>query len=145
MIELHTLIALEWLVLPGVAILLTAVLLGGSIRRSRLTGRIREVELQLADAAARLADAERLITDRATETETLRRQVAELGERQEKIAATRTGNGLRQAIALSRHGATTRQLIDTCGLSQGEAHLVQTLYGRLADDAHHAPAQTTTH
>ena len=39
---------------------------------------------------------------------------------------------LRQAIALSRHGATTRQLIDTCELSQGEAHLIQTLYGQAA-------------
>ena len=36
------------------------------------------------------------------------------------------------------HGATTRQLVDTCGLSQGEAHLVQTLYGRTPGES--APA-----
>jgi hypothetical protein len=50
--------------------------------------------------------------------------------RQEATGATAVRSGFRQAIALSRHGATTRQLIDTCGLSQGEAHLIQTLYGR---------------
>jgi hypothetical protein len=64
-----------------------------------------------------------------SDTAELRARVDHLSTRQEARAATGTSS-LRQAIALSRHGATTRQLIDTCGLSQGEAHLIQTLYGR---------------
>ena len=133
MIDLYTLSALEWLALPAIAVLLTVGLLAGSVRRTRLARRVHDMELQLAEAVARLGAAELALGEYATESENLRRDVAGIGERHDRLAATRAhNNGLRQAIALSRHGATTRQLVDTCGLSQGEAHLVQTLYGRAA-------------
>ena len=36
---------------------------------------------------------------------------------------------LREAVALSRHGATTEELVATCRIGQGEARLIQMLYG----------------
>ncbi len=78
----------------------------------------------------RLQTTELLLADASGETLRLRQRVDELTARQETVSAGNARSGLRQAIALSKHGATTRQLIDTCDLSHGEAHLIQTLYGR---------------
>src|SRR5690606_5419820 len=93
----------------------------------------REAETTLAESAARLAALEQLAADCAGKIGIVGRKLGELGDRQDKIAAVRIQTGLRQAITLSRQGATNRQLVDACGLSQGEAHLVLSLYGRAAE------------
>lgn len=85
---------------------------------------------RIGDLSQRLQTTELLLADASGETLKLRQRVDELTARQEAVSAGNARSGLRQAIALSKHGATTRQLIDTCDLSQGEAHLIQTLYGR---------------
>lgn len=85
---------------------------------------------RLDDIDQRLQATELLLADATSEATELRQRVDQLTTRQDSLSAGTARSGLRQAIALSRHGATTRQLVDTCGLSQGEAHLVQTLYGR---------------
>lgn len=85
---------------------------------------------QLDEIRQRLQATELLLADATSEATQLRQRMDQLVSRQDSLAAGSSRSGLRQAIALSRHGATTRQLVDTCGLSQGEAHLVQTLYGR---------------
>jgi hypothetical protein len=85
---------------------------------------------QLDEIYERLQATELLLADATSETTQLRQRVDLLTSRQDSLSAGNSRSGLRQAIALSKHGATTRQLVDTCGLSQGEAHLVQTLYGR---------------
>jgi len=85
---------------------------------------------QLEDIHQRLQATELLLADATSEAAQLRQRVDQLTSRQDSMSAGNARSGLRQAIALSKHGATTRQLVDTCGLSQGEAHLVQTLYGR---------------
>ncbi len=85
---------------------------------------------RLDEIFQRLQAAELLLADATSEATQLRQRVDLLTSRQESLSAGNSRSGLRQAIALSKHGATTRQLVDTCGLSQGEAHLVQTLYGR---------------
>lgn len=85
---------------------------------------------RIDDLNQRLATAEGLLSAAATETAQLRQRVDQLNTRPEGLASGNSRNGLRQAIALSKHGASTRQLIETCSLSQGEAHLIQTLYGR---------------
>lgn len=85
---------------------------------------------RIGDLGQRLQTTELLLADASGETLKLRQRVDELTARQEAVSAGNARSGLRQAIALSKHGATTRQLIDTCDLSQGEAHLIQTLYGR---------------
>jgi hypothetical protein len=85
---------------------------------------------QLEALHQRLETSELLLADAASEVSQLRQRVDHLALRQDASGNGNSRSGLRQAIALSRHGATTRQLVDTCGLSQGEAHLIQTLYGR---------------
>jgi hypothetical protein len=80
----------------------------------------------------RLQVIEFLLADSTSETSLLRQRVEQLGMRQENTMSNSAKTSLRQAIALSRHGATTQQLIDTCELSQGEAHLIQALYGQAA-------------
>ena len=85
---------------------------------------------QLEEIGRRLQATELLLADATSEATQLRQRVDQLAARQDSLTAGHSRSGLRQAIALSKHGATTRQLVDTCGLSQGEAHLVQTLYGR---------------
>ena len=89
---------------------------------------------RLDEISERLRTTELLLADATSETAQLRQRVDQLSSRQETLSAGNARTSLRQAIALSKHGATTRQLIDTCSLSQGEAHLIQTLYGRTAGD-----------
>ena len=93
------------------------------------------------DSQDRLQAIEILLANSTSEGSLLRQRVEQLGMRQENTLTSNAKTGLRQAIALSRHGATTRQLIDTCELSQGEAHLIQTLYGQPAG----APATEELH
>lgn len=85
---------------------------------------------RLDEVCQRLEAAELKLADAASEATQLRQRIDQLASRQESLTAGNGRSGLRQAIALSKHGASARQLVDTCGLSQGEAHLVQTLYGR---------------
>jgi hypothetical protein len=89
-------------------------------------------EARIDELSRRLQIMELLIADANSEAARLRQQVDQLTSKQESIGAETSRSTLRQAIALSRHGATTRQLIDTCALNQGEAHLIQNLYGRPA-------------
>jgi hypothetical protein len=84
---------------------------------------------RLDELTRRLQATELLLVDTANEAGQLRQRVDQLASRQESLSTGNSRSGLRQAIALSKHGATTRQLIETCALSQGEAHLIQNLYG----------------
>jgi len=89
------------------------------------------LDSQLNEICQRLQATELLLADATSEATQLRQRVDALTSRQDALSTGNSRSGLRQAIALSKHGATTRQLVDTCGLSQGEAHLVQNLYGRV--------------
>lgn len=89
---------------------------------------------QLDEICQRLQAAELMLADATSEATQLRQRVDQLTSRQDSLTAGNSRSGLRQAIALSKHGATTRQLVETCALSQGEAHLIQTLYGRPPGD-----------
>lgn len=101
------------------------------VRRARAKAPAETSILErIDDLGQRLQTTELLLADASGETLQLRQRVDELTARQETVSAGNARSGLRQAIALSKHGATIRQLIDTCDLSQGEAHLIQTLYGR---------------
>lgn len=93
---------------------------------------------QLEQIHQRLQATELLLADATSEATQLRQRVDQLASRQDSFTTGNSRSGLRQAIALSKHGATMRQLVDTCGLSQGEAHLVQSLYGRAPGE--NAPA-----
>lgn len=118
-------IALALAAVPGVLALLClmARIVGRPAARATLVRRLDELNQRLEATELQLAAA-------SSETGSLRQRVEQLSSRQENLATGNSRSGLRQAIALSKHGATTRQLIETCSLSQGEAHLIQNLYGR---------------
>jgi len=61
-------------------------------------------------------------------------QMDRLSMRQGAIDATGHKAAFQQAIALMRRGASAEELVSVCGVSQGEARLIQTMYG--------APAQS---
>jgi len=65
-----------------------------------------------------------------------RRKLESLLADQERAAAAPTRPSLREAVALSRHGASTEELVATCRIGQSEARLIQMLYGasRLATE-----------
>ena len=123
----------------GLALVVTAVPVLLALRwvAQRFTTRSKPINAlarQIDDLSQRLQTTELLLADATGESSQLRQRVELLTSRQEAYSAGNSRSGLRQAIALSKHGATTRNLIDTCGLSQGEAHLIQTLYGRPPGD-----------
>ena len=103
-----------------------------AITAFRQKRRLKSLEGRHDEAMERLQAIELLLADSTSEASLLRQRVEQLGVRHENTVSSSAKASLRQAIALSRHGATTRQLIDTCELSQGEAHLIQTLYGQAA-------------
>lgn len=56
-------------------------------------------------------------------------RLQELQAERERAGAVGARPGLRQAVALSRHGASTDELVTTCRIGQSEARLIQMLYG----------------
>lgn len=114
----------------GFLLLVTASALAVSaIRQKR---RMKLLEARCDDSQDRMQAIEILLASSTSEASLLRQRVEQMVMRQENTMSSSARTSLRQAIALSKHGATTRQLIDTCELSQGEAHLIQTLYGQAA-------------
>ncbi len=110
--------------------LLVAAVTVRLIRARRLAGSGTVLTSRLDTLAERVTATELLLADAAAEISALRQRLSDLSSRHEAANTSKARSSLRQAIALSRHGATQRQLIDTCGLSQGEAHLIQNLYGQ---------------
>lgn len=108
------------------ALLATALLaLNSSIRRKR-----QLLATALGEARNQAMAAQAAATDLRAELATLRHHLEQLEHRQERQAAAGSHTGFRQAIALCRHGASARELVESCGLSEGEAQLVHSLYGR---------------
>ena len=56
-------------------------------------------------------------------------QIKKLTVRQGAVETAGGQSGFKQAIALSRRGASVDELMDTCGISVGEARLILTMYG----------------
>lgn len=123
----------------GLLALITISALAVSVIRQKR--RMTVLETRCDDSQDRLQAIELLLANSTSEASLLRQRVEQLVMRQENTMSSTAKTSLRQAIALSKHGATTRQLIDTCELSQGEAHLIQTLYGQPAA----APASEELH
>ncbi|MFO1356613.1 MAG: DUF2802 domain-containing protein [Gammaproteobacteria bacterium] len=80
-----------------------------ALAAAQITGmRLADAEAALAACTGRLQD---LLAER------------------ERATAVPARPGLRQAVALSRHGASTDELVATCRIGQSEARLIQMLYG----------------
>ena len=94
-----------------------AVIIGSLARRQA-----REVRSTVDIAALNIADLESALAATAAQLQAL---VAE----RERAGAVPTRPSLREAVALSRHGATTEELVATCRIGEGEARLIQMLYG----------------
>jgi hypothetical protein len=115
--------AAAWLA-AGAVLLLALALTVRAWRRTRRQLALVSARLQALEARAAATDD--LLAETTANLNQLRQRAGHAAPRPE--AGVRSG--LRQAIVLSRHGATARQIMDTCGLSQGEVHLIHTLYGR---------------
>lgn len=105
-------------ILLGALMLSAAALLWA---RSALR-RARSAQTSAEISALRLAQLETALAETTAQLQTL------AGD-QERATAVAARPSLREAVALSRHGASTDELVATCRIGQGEAHLIQMLYG----------------
>ena len=123
-------IAPEWL---GLMTTTALVMASGSLCLAVVL-LVRYRRLQ-AHTAALAAEADKLLEKLATielESEALSERLASTKFEIDRLADTRdqtAGHGMREAIALSRHGASAEQIEDACGLNAGEARLVLSLHG----------------
>jgi len=115
---------------------LTSSLLITALNRSR-TGKLRT---ELETARQQLDDTDIRLAESLVSLNLLFNKVDQLSAQQGRIDSHSGKNGFKEAIALTQHGATTKQLVSTCGLSQGEARLVQVMYGT-ADTAGQSSAE----
>lgn len=124
---------LNWTILLGCAAVAFSTLgLVGSflaLRRARRAEKAwhgfvapLEKDLQLLCASASKAG------DRLLDLENRARMLMEQQEQAE--LRTPTAKHFKQAIALVQRGATTEELVSTCGLAPGEARLVHALHGK---------------
>lgn len=125
-----------WLpVMTCIAILGVAVYAWGARRTARQAADYSaELEVLLINMSERLVEMETAFTTLRGESTALCSRVDRLGLRQGRLETVTGKPGFNEAIAFARHGANARELINTCGLSHGEARLVQVLYGSDSED-----------
>jgi hypothetical protein len=108
--------------------------LGRARRALRETAQLHE---DLKAAELRLAAA---IRESAGHLQGLSDRLQQMAILQRRLDGTDNRQGLREAIALTRNGARPEQLVENCGIAEGEARLIQTLYGRDHSSADRAAA-----
>ncbi len=102
-----------------------------ALRRARQAGaRCVNLESLVIDADQRLSDIETQISRLTKTGKETGRYIDRLAAEQGRLVPSMARTGFGEAIALIEHGASAEQLIDTCGISQAEACLVETLYRR---------------
>jgi len=115
----------------------------------RAIGMLNELNEQLAESEARILELGALGTALADQNQAQNRRMDRMQVGQERLHTLAGRSGVSEAIALTRHGAAARELIDSCGLSRGEARLVSVLYGKDDDkqfsDAALGTADTAAH
>lgn len=125
-----------WLpVMTCIVVLGVAVYAWGARRTARQAADYSaELEVLLINMSERLVEMETAFTTLRGESTALCSRVDRLGLRQGRLETVTGKPGFNEAIAFARHGANARELINTCGLSHGEARLVQVLYGSDSED-----------
>ena len=122
---------MEYLVygLYGVAAL--SLLLAGYalVAASRARRRLRQLEGSLSALEQSMQSAAGIFAETDIRMNAACEQINQLAKRQGSLDAAAGQTGFKQAIALSRRGASETELMDTCGVSQGEARLILTMYG----------------
>jgi len=120
-----------WLpVITCIAVLCTAVFTWRALRIGRRALHDCAVlETLLTKMSIRVLELEAELAELRGQNTALFSRIDRLGLRQSRLETNAGKSGFNEAIAFARHGANARELIDTCGLSQGEARLVQALHG----------------
>jgi hypothetical protein len=108
----------------GLLIALLALVAAQKARR-----RLRNFESSLTGLEQAMKSAANIFAESDIRMNAACEQISQLAVRQGTLDAATGQAGFKQAIALSRRGASLRELMDTCGVSQGEARLIQTMYG----------------
>ena len=91
-------------------------------------------EALLSSTSQRIVELEQEVMTVQGQNAGLLNRIDQVSSRQARIESGSGKTGFNEAIAFARHGANTRELVDTCGLSQGEARLVQVLHGSHVDN-----------
>jgi len=121
--SLILLLGIVALTMSGVAML--------ALHRARQAGaQCANLELLIIDADQRLFEMEAHISHLLQADKKAIGRIDKLAADQGRLDSNAGKAGFDEAIALIQHGASARQLIDTCGISRAEAHLVETLYGK---------------
>lgn len=117
-------ISFNLMLAAAAATLVTCLVLAGTALACawRASRRSAAAHASAEIAQLRLADAETALARCIGKLEEL------LAER-ERTSAVPARPSLRQAVALSRHGASTDEMMATCRIGQSEARLIQMLYG----------------
>lgn len=140
-----------WLpVITCFAVLSIAVIAWHALRIGRRALHKNAVlETLLTKTSQRMLEMETELNALRGQTSALFGRVDRVCLRQRRIETVAGKAGFNEAIAFARHGANERELIDTCGLSHGEARLVQVLYGTDIEcdslASQHDTSETETH
>jgi len=110
----------------GLSLLLT---LAALVTARRARRRLADCEAALANLEQAMQSAATIFAESDMRMNAACEQINQLARRQGTLDAATSQAGFKQAIALSRRGASVTELMDTCGVSQGEARLIQTMYG----------------
>lgn len=113
----------------------TLLAIAALISASRARRRLRDFENSLNSLEQSMHSAANIFAETDIRMNAACAQINQLARRQGSLDAATGQSGFKQAIALTRRGASVDELIDTCGISQGEARLIRTMYGEVAEAA----------
>jgi hypothetical protein len=115
------------LAVAGLGVLLGIIGLLQVRRAGHDRGRLQQ-ELEQANARHTGLAAE--LSTYQKRTDSLTDRLEQLNLQLGRVDGSALRLGLREAIALSRRGADTEELVDTCGIGHSEAHLIRLLHRR---------------
>ncbi|MEE4185487.1 MAG: DUF2802 domain-containing protein [Gammaproteobacteria bacterium] len=113
----------------GSLILVLLACLRGWRTRRQLHQRLAACEQSLGQVEQAIQSSATIFAALEARLDAACEQMDQLSMRQGAIDATGHKAAFQQAIALMRRGASAEELVSVCGVSQGEARLIQTMYG----------------
>ena len=96
----------------------------------RVRKRLRDFERSLETLEQSMQSAAHIFAESDMRMNAACEEIKKLTVRQGAVETAGGQSGFKQAIALSRRGASVDELMDTCGISVGEARLILTMYGQ---------------
>lgn len=120
-----TLLAFAGVAIASLTLALFALISGRRVRR-----RLRAAEDSVSQLEQAMQSAANIFAESDRRMSAACEQINQLTVKQGKLDASKGKAGYQQAIALSKRGADIAELIETCGVSQGEARLILTMYAK---------------